>query len=140
MPNENPIFLDQDATEKEYTIPAGEKDKMIKVTVKIELLDEGWQFASANSVFFNGDNLYPKKTPEPKNISLDLGKNLNEAKLSVGASISRIRNGSEEPIPARVRYHLIIKAGDKILDDFDKESDTKNPSHFDSLIVFKTET
>ena len=137
MPNKNPIYLDKDAEETVYEIPGEFKDALISVSIKIELLQTGWKFAAAHSVFYRGNNLFPQKTPEPKNLNIDIGVNLQNKKLAVGATVSRIINGSDDPTPSKVGYHLIIKAGDTQLDDFSKVSKTNNPSRFDSLIKFK---
>ena len=137
MPNKNPIYLDKDAEETVYEIPDEFRDSLISVSIKIELLQTGWQYAAAHSVFFRGNNLYPQKTPEPENLNIDIGINLKNKKLAVGATVSRIINGSDDPTPSKVGYHLIIKAGNIQLNDFTKVSNTNNPSRFDSLIKFK---
>jgi hypothetical protein len=137
MANKNPIFLDTDADLTEYNIPANFSDTMIYLTVKVELLEKGWQFASSNSIFLGQKNLYPEKTPEPIDLKLDYGKNLKGKKISIGAHISRFRNGNDNVTPCKVRYHLIFEAGDTLLDEFTKDSDTNNPSDFDSFILFK---
>ena len=136
--NENPILLDQiPDSPTAYEIARKYSEIMLYLTIKVELLDEGWLFASAHSIFLKTTNLYPLKTPEPTDLKLSYPKNIDGLQLNVRSHISRFRNGSETEEPSRVRYRLIIEAGDKLLDEFEKISDTKNPSDFNSFIQFK---
>lgn len=135
--NPNPIFLDEDAEQTEYKIPPEHSDSLISLTVEIEMLEGGWKYIASHSVFFRGNNLYPQKAPEPENIEIGISKNLKNKKLSVGAIVSKIIHGGDPASPARVLYHLILKAGDEELDNFTRESDNNNLSRFDSLIIFK---
>jgi hypothetical protein len=136
--NENPILLDKIPDSPTiYGVSAKHSEVMLYLTIKVELLDEGWLFASAHSIFLKTTNLYPLKTPEPTDLKLGYPKNIDGLQLNVRSHNSRFRNGSETDVPSRVKYSLIIEAGDKLLDEFEKISDTKNPSNFNSFIQFK---
>jgi hypothetical protein len=135
--NPNPIFLDTDAEQSEYRIPSEHKDSLISLSVEIEMPEPGWKYTASHSVFFRGNNLYPQKAPEPENLEIGIAKNLKNKKLAVGAIVSKIIDGGDRGTPPKVLYHLILKAGDNELDNFTLESDNKNLSRFDSLIVFK---
>ena len=136
MPNQNPIYLDSDAVLTTYIIPIEHANDLIYLSIQVELLDSGWQYVCAHSLFFNGVDLYPQKSPEPMNVTIGYAKNLGGLKLGVGSQISRIRNGSINSIPSQVKYHLKVAAGDLVLNEFIMQSDTNNPSDFNSLLLF----
>ena len=136
MPNQNPIQLDSPGKETVYLIDQQFSGTMIFLTIKVELQSTGWLFASAHSIFLSGKDMYLSKTPEPTDLKLDRGQALDNKKISIRSHISRFRaEGSD--IPPIVRYTLIIEAGDQLLDEFTKDSDSNNPSDFNSLIRFK---
>jgi hypothetical protein len=136
VPNQNPIQLDSSGIETIYSIDQQFAGTMIFLTIKVELLSNGWQFASAHSIFLFGKDMYISKTPEPTDLKLDRGQALDGKKLSIRSHISRFRTDGPDTPPV-VRYTLIIEAGDQLLDEFTKDSDSNNPSDFNSLIRFK---
>jgi hypothetical protein len=137
MANQNPISLDVRPTSPTgYNVSETFKDTMLYITVKIQLKDKGWQFAGFHSVSLRGKDIYPNKLPEPSDLKLDYAKDLKEKKLFITSHISRFREDSENETPVIVKYSLKIEAGDTLLDEFIKESDTKNPSNFYSFIIF----
>jgi hypothetical protein len=137
--NTNPIKLDEfdPSNSTTYGIPAKYSKTMIYLTLKVKLLDEGWLFASAHSVFLELNNLYPGKTPEPVDLKLNYAVDLDGLRLGVISHVSRFRNGSENANPSRVEYRLILEAGDELLDEFVLVSGQSNPSSFNSFIQFK---
>ncbi len=137
MANVNPILLDQlPATATNYDIPAKYADTMIYLTIKIELKQKKWQYVSLNTIILRGKDKFPQKTPEPTDLKLDYANNLQGSKCFVSTHVSRIRNDADNDTPAIVKYTILIEAGDNLLDAFTKESDTNNPSNFNSLIQF----
>lgn len=136
MSNSNPIYLDSDSVLTPYVIPIDHVNDLIYLSIWVILLDNGWQFAPAHSIFLKGVDIFPQKSPNPINLKIDLGKNLGGSKFGVNSQISRIRNGNINSIPSHVEYHLKLTAGDQLLDEFIMKSDTNNPSDFNSLLLF----
>jgi len=134
--NLNPISLDHRPIEPtEYNVPQIYKNTMLYLTIKIQLLETGWQYASIHSISLKGSDIYPAKIPEPTGLKLDYPINLSSKKMLVTSHISRLRESSENDTPSRIKYLMKIEAGDVLLDEFIKESDTNNPSNFYSFII-----
>ncbi|HEX5172117.1 MAG TPA: hypothetical protein VFW11_23225 [Cyclobacteriaceae bacterium] len=135
--NKNPIKVDSIPQQlTEYIIPLQHAQTMIYVTLKVKLLDTGWLFASAHTIFLELDNRYPKKTPEPEDLKLARAADLEGQRLNIRSHISRFRDGSDDDKPSRVEYKLIIEAGDQLLDQFVETSGDKNPTDFNTFIKF----
>ncbi len=135
--NQNPISLDKRPdTPVPYNIPAIYRDTMLYLTIKIKLKDKDWQYAAIHNVTLRGKDIYPPKLPEPADLKLDYGKELDKKKIFVSSHVSRFRDGSASETPSVVVYSLVIEAGDTLLNEFIKESDTNNPSNFYSFMVF----
>lgn len=135
--NQNPISLDvRPVTPTIYKVPEVFKDTMLYITVKVLLKEKGWQYAAFHNISLRGKDIYPNKIPEPFDLKLDYPKNLQDKKLFATSHISRFRDDAENETPAIVKYSLKIEAGDTLLDEFIKDSDTKNPSNFYSFIQF----
>jgi len=135
MPNQSPIQVDSPGRETAFEIDQQFAGTMIFLTLKIELLTGGWQFASAHSIFLSGKDIYLSKTPEPTDLKMDRGQVLNGKKLSIRSHVSRFRNTGSNTPPV-IKYTLILEAGDHLLDEFEANSDNNNPSDFNSVIRF----
>lgn len=140
MANQNPIHLDEPAVETEFSIPKEYSKTMISLTLGVELQEDGWVYASAHAIYLDFQNLYPQKTPEPTDLKLNHGSVLHNKSLSLISHISRMKPSGNGATPPKVKYTLSIKAGDKLINSFQKESGTDNPSDFMSLIKFKIQT
>ncbi len=135
MANANPIFLDKDAQLTPFIIPADLKNEDLLVSVTVKLLSTGWSYNDDHSVILGTIDMYPLKSPAP--MEINLGKPVNNRKLSITSEISRFRNGSPANSPALVEYHLVFSAAETIIDDFKMTSTNENPAIFDSFIILK---
>jgi hypothetical protein len=140
MANKNPLKLDSRPTEPtEFLIPKEHAETMIYLTIKIELKDKGWKYASYHIISYRGSDIYPNKIPEPIDLKIDYAKNMGKKKLFITSHVSRFREDAEKDTPSKIKYTLKIEAGDILLDEFKIESDHKNPSNFYAFILFKNE-
>lgn len=141
MANKNPLKLDTRPTEPtEFLIPKEHSETMIYLTIKVELMEKGWKYASFHIVSYRGTDIYPHKIPEPVDLKVDYAKNMNKKKCSITSHISRFREDAENEKPSKIKYSLKIEAGDILLDEFTLESDHKNPSNFHAFIIFKNQS
>ena len=137
MANQNPIYLDEPPVETEFIIPKEYNKTMISLTLEIQIKENDWVYASAHSIYLDFQNCYPQKTPEPVDLILNYGSILENQLLSMISHVSRIKPSGGASSAPKVNYILSIKGGDKLIDSFEKESGTDNPSDFKSLIKFK---
>ncbi len=134
--NSNPIFLDKDAIPTDYKIPVNYASTMIYITIKIELNDAAWQFIGGHTIVLAGGNLYPAVSPEPSDLKLRYGGELKDLILAITSRVFKFpKSGTNLAFPI-AKYHLIIEAGDILLDEFIISSTANQVSVFDSLIKF----
>jgi hypothetical protein len=137
MTNQNPIQLDKPPVETDFIIPKELAAKAISLTIKVELNDDDWKYTPVHHIYLDGDNLYPEKTPDPTGLILNMGWALDGKFLSIHSNISRIKPGGSGGAAPKVMYTLLIKEDDILIDRFQKESTTANPSDFRSFIKFQ---
>lgn len=136
MANQNPIQLDKPPVETDFIIPKKYADSEISLSIGVELNETEWKYTPVHHIYLAGDNLYPEKIPDPTDLILNNGSALDGKFLAIVSNISRIKPGGNGGAAPKVMYTLLIKAGDTLMDSFQKESTTANPSDFNSKIKF----
>jgi hypothetical protein len=137
MPNQNPIFINEGETFTDFNIPQQQLAEEIRMTIKIELLDEGWRFDSDHIVAIqdNPDNLYNGEPP-PEDLLIGRGSDITDKRFRSFSRIRLFRDGAENENASRVKYTITFFAGGQQLDEFSKESDHTNPVDFITAIQF----
>ena len=138
LDDKNPISLGDDGPFVDFKIPEENLQDDIKITIEVELLDEGWRFDSDHIVTIQGnpEDLY-NDDAAPEELSIGTGEEINEKKFRTFSRIRRIRDGASDNIPSRVKFKIIFLAGDTQLDAFTKTCDKTNPENFITNIKFK---
>ena len=74
----NPISLGEDGPFVDFKIPEENLQDDIKITIDIELLDEGWKFDSDHIVTIQGnsEDLY-NDDPAPEELDIGTGEEIN---------------------------------------------------------------
>jgi hypothetical protein len=140
MPNENPIYIDEKPKLTEFVIPKDYTTTLVYLTIKIELLNKDWKYAASHIIFLKNEDIYPLMAPEPEELKLDYARNLDGKKLRINSHISRFNFSDEDGTkPPKVKYSLVIEAGDDLIGEFSEKSGTNNPVDFNCSILFKTE-
>lgn len=145
MANKNPIHLINDGPTEIFLIPKEFKDSKLYLTIKIELLDDGWQFYAWHSIFLKNKNIFLDNRAEPQKLLISkigeeyTGKDLDGKILRIDSGITRKREGSETENPSRVKYTIVISSEDKDIDSFEFNCGNENPIDFISNIKFKQE-
>ena len=136
--NKNPISLGKDGPFIDFKIPEEKLQDDIKISIEIELLDEGWKFDSDHIVTIQGntEDLY-NDDEAPEELSIGTGEEITGKKFRTFSRIRRIRDGASDNIPSRVKFTLTFFAGDSQLDEFTKTCDKTNPENFITNIKFK---
>lgn len=138
MANKNPLVLDVRPTEPvEFLIPKEHAETMIYITVKIQLRDKGWKYASYHIISYRGIDIYPNKIPEPVDLKIDYAKNTVNKKLFITSHVSRFREDAANDTPTIFTYSIRIEAGDTLINEFSLDSDSHNPSNLYAFINFK---
>ena len=134
----NPISLGEDGPFVDFKIPEENLQDDIKITIDIELLDEGWKFDSDHIVTIQGnsEDLY-NDDPAPEELEIGTGEEINGKKFRTFSRIKRIRDGAPDNIPSRVKFKIIFLAGDAQIAEFSKTCDKTNPENFITNIKFK---
>jgi hypothetical protein len=137
MPNPNPINIGNDGGTVNFNIPAEFSNTMIYLTIKIELLDDGWTHYAYHSIYLDGNSIYYDNRKEPEDLKANYGNLLHNKKMRIASRVDRIRNGANDAEASRVKYTLIVEAGDTLIDKFESTSTTTNPESFISNIKFQ---
>lgn len=138
LEDKNPISLGDDGPFVDFKIPGENFQDDIKISIDIELLDQGWKFDSDHIVTIQGnsEDLY-NDDPAPEKLDIGTGEEINGKKFRTFSRIRRIRDGAPDDIPSRVRFKIIFLAGDTKIAEFTKTCDKTNPENFITNIKFK---
>lgn len=138
LDDKNPISLGEDGPFVDFKIPEENLQDEIKITIEIELLDEGWKFDSDHIITIQGnsEDLYNDE-PAPEELPIDTGEEIIDKKFRTFSRIRRIRAGASNSIPSRVKFKIIFLAGDTTIEEFTKTCDKTNPENFITNIKFK---
>jgi len=138
LDDKNPISLGEDGPFVDFKIPEENLQDDIKISIEIELLDEGWKFDSDHIVTIQGnsEDLYNDDTA-PEELLIGTGEEINGKKFRTFSRIRRIRDGAPDNIPSRVKFKIVFLAGETQIKEFTKTCDKTNPENFITNIKFK---
>ncbi|HKO76298.1 MAG TPA: hypothetical protein VJU52_03725 [Flavobacterium sp.] len=138
LADNNPISLGEDGPFFDFKIPEENLQDDIKISIEIELLDDGWKFDSDHIVAIQGnpEDLY-NDDPAPEQLDIGTGEEINGKKLRTFSRIRRIRDGAPNNIPSKVKFNIIFLAGDTTIGEFTRTCDKTNPENFITNIKFK---
>jgi hypothetical protein len=138
MANNNPISLKTDGPFIDFNIPPQHLQDDIRMSIQIELLDDGWVYDSDHIVSIQGNlnDLYNDDAP-PDKLLIGTGGDVIGKKFRSYSHIMRIRDGATTNNPSRVKFIIRFFANDTLLDEFDETSDNSNPENFIANIKFK---
>jgi len=138
LDDKNPISLGEDGPFVDFKIPEENLQDDIRISIEIELLDEGWKFDSDHIVTIQGnsEDLYNDDLA-PEELDIGTGEEINGKKFRTFSRILRIRDGASNNIPSRVKFKIIFLAGDIQIAEFSKTCDKTNPENFITNIKFK---
>lgn len=133
MANANPIKINIDPSETPYVIAAEHSDRQISISVLVDLSADGWKHDDSVTVTLNGVNKYPAMSPAPTDLVLGTAAQLHGKLLVVLSKISAIKPAGGATQVPKYKYKLIFKADGTVIDTFEADSSSKNPTHFNSL-------
>ncbi len=138
LDDKNPISLGDDGPFVDFKIAEENLQEDIKISIEIELLDEGWKFDSDHIVTIQGnsEDLYNDDT-SPVELLIGTGEEINGKKFRTFSRIRRIRDGADDNIPSRVKFKIVFLAGNTPIAEFSKTCDKTNPENFITNIKFK---
>jgi hypothetical protein len=138
LDDKNPISLGEDGPFVDFKIPEENLQDDIKISVEIELLDEGWKLDSDHIVTIQGnsEDLY-NDDPAPEELDIGTGEEISGKKFRTFSRIRRIRDGASDNVPSRVKFKIIFLAGGTQIEEFTKTCDKTNPENFITNIKFK---
>lgn len=138
MPNPNPIQVDKPLVQTFFQIPAANSSEQITLTVKIKLDTAGWKYVISNQVFLDGNDIYPAGTPEPSQLLLGKGSDLNGKILMLLTKVTLIFTaGGFTGTPPVFTYTFCIDAGATNLASFDASSVSNYVTNFNSQLLFQ---
>lgn len=137
MANQNPISIGTDGEFIPFNIPEEHINDMIKTSIEIELLDEGWKFDGDHIIRIQGTpgSLYnDEQTPE--NLEIGIASAIIGKKFRVYSHIMLIRDGAANNVPSQVKYTLTFFAEDVTLEAFSVTSNHNNAVDFITDLKF----
>lgn len=138
MPNPNPIQVDKPQVQTFFQIPAANSSEQITLTVKIKLNTAGWKYTISNQIFFDGNDIYPAGTPEPSQLLLGKGSDLNGKPLMLLTKVTLLfPAGGFTGTPPVFTYSFCIDAGANNLESFEASSVSNFVTNFNSQLLFQ---
>jgi hypothetical protein len=135
--NTNPITIGKIAdTPTVFTIPEKFGTVMLYLTLKVTLLEEGFQFASKTNVNIELTNIF-RKPFEPVDLKLARGSDIHERKITTSSFVSPFPDGKDLTDPCPIEYKLILEGGDDLINEFSIVSNEVGAVNFYSFILFQ---